>query len=224
MWELLTIAGLYLLVYASVGIAEAVVANPRSRFFASVGIYISAALGLLLGYAERFQGILTPTTAVLLLIILSGAPALIHWLADTTRPRKLGSRYALILRVSDLPSPLWRTVGRIAARLFWQNSALVAVLLVMFSEGWTIWFVLGLFFMGMALAAIAGRVWRHTDVYAGWILLTISLPALVYIVLFFPYGFALLLALQLALIVGLRLEVEWYQVSLDSDVTADDEW
>lgn len=214
MADLVILGGAYLLVQALVRLGDWYT-NDWMRLSWSAAVYALASMVMTWWYTTLFVTIIPPGVAVLVLILLGAVVAGAYYIHQWRPPWQVREDLYVAVRITELSRPAWRTVSTQAFALLWQNVLLVTALLLLLEQGWSIWFVLGLFFMLLSLLGIGMRVWREVAWYAPWLIFTFTLPALIYVILFFPWGFLWLLLFQIVAYVALHAEVEVYQIESD---------
>lgn len=214
MADLVILGGMYLLVQALLRLGDWY-QHDGGRLMWSAGVYSAASLFVTWWYAAWFVTIITPAVAVLVPILLGMTVLGAYYATRLQPPWQLREDLYLSVRLGEIAHPVWRTVAVQAFVLLWQNVLVVTGLLLLLGQGLSIWFVLGTFLMVLASLGVALRVWREVAWYVPWLIFTFTLPALVYVVLFFPLGFAWLLLFQIVAYVALHAEVEVHQIEQD---------
>lgn len=211
MADLVILSGAYLLVYALVRLGDWYT-HDTPRLVWEMAVYMTATLVLTWWYASLFVTIIPPGVAIATPVLLAGVVLGAWYLRRLRHPLQLREDLYVTVRLTDISAPAWRTVAVQPFTLLWQNVVLVSALLILLQQGWSIWFILGAFLMTLALLGIGMRVWRDVAWYAPWLIFTFTLPALIYVILFFPFGFLWLLVFQVVAYVGLHAEVELYRI------------
>ena len=194
--DLAILSGAYLLVRTLVRLGDWY-SGDWARVWWSVGVYTTASMLLTWWYAPWFVTIITPAVAITLFLVLGMVLGGVYYGRQLQPPWQLREDLYVAVTLTGIAAPMWRTVATEAFMLLWQNVVLISVLLALLAAEWSIWFVLGCFLMGLALWGIGMRVWRNVTWYVPWIIFIFTLPALIYVVLFFPLGLAWLLLFQL---------------------------
>lgn len=214
MADLVILGGAYLLVQALVRLGDWYTKD-WVRLIWSAAVYVFASMVITWWYMTFFVTIIPPGVAVLVPILLGAVVTGAYYIHQWRPPWQVREDLYVAVHITELSRPAWRTVSTQAFALLWQNVLLVTALLLLLEQGWSIWFVLGLFFMLLSLLGIGMRVWREVAWYAPWLIFTFTLPALIYVILFFPWGFLWLLLFQIVAYVALHAEVEVYQIESD---------
>lgn len=214
MADLVVLGGFYILVQALIKISDWYTEDILRLGFSGV-VYMLASLLVVWWQAELFSTVITSNvasaTGLFLFVVLVGI-----WYAKKFQPPwQLREDLYLTTQMVEVSKPVWQTVARQPFSLLWHNVLLVGALLVLLDWGWGIWFTLGTFLVAMSAIGIGMRVWQKSLLYTPWFIFTVTLPALFFIVLFFPFGFLWLLLIQLLAYLALHLEVDLYKIDLE---------